>query len=94
LCFGMFTLLCASITSVGELTLFRFIAGFGMGGAIPTVIAFGAEYSPSRARATLSTALYAGVPVGAGASGLAAAWLIPHLGWQSLFVTGGGIPIV
>ena len=92
--FGVFTILCAIITSVGQLALFRFIAGLGMGGAIPTAIAFGAEYSPSRSRATLSTALYAGVPVGAGASGLAAAWLIPHLGWQSLFVTGGGIPIV
>ncbi len=94
LCFGVFTLLCASITSVGELAFFRFIAGLGMGGAIPTAIAFGAEYSPSRARATLSTALYAGVPAGAGVSGLAAGYLIPHFGWQSLFVMGGALPIV
>jgi AAHS family 4-hydroxybenzoate transporter-like MFS transporter len=92
--FGLFTLLCAFITSVGELALFRFIAGLGMGGAIPTAIAFGAEYSPSRARATLSTALYAGVPTGAGVCGLAAAYLLPHFGWQSLFLMGGGIPIL
>ena len=37
-------LLCAFVTSVGQLALFRFIAGLGMGGAVPTAIAFGAEY--------------------------------------------------
>ena len=46
--FGLFTLLCAFITSVGELALFRFIAGLGMGGAVPTAIAFGTEYAPTR----------------------------------------------
>jgi len=70
--FGLFTLLCAFVTSVGELALFRFIAGLGLGGAIPTAVALGTEYAPVRVRATLATAMYAGVPVGAASSGLAA----------------------
>ncbi len=94
LCFGLFTVLCAFITSVGELALFRFIAGLGMGGAVPTAIAFGAEYAPSRSRATLATAMYAGVPTGAMVSGLSAVYLLPHFGWHSLFLMGGIIPIV
>jgi AAHS family 4-hydroxybenzoate transporter-like MFS transporter len=94
LLFGVFTVLQATITSVGELALFRFIGGLGMGGAVPSAISFGAEYSPSRSRATLSTALYAGVPTGATISGLSAVWLLPHVGWQSLFYLGGGIPII
>ena len=94
LLFGVFTVLQASITSVGELALFRFIGGLGMGGAVPSAISFGAEYSPSRSRATLSTALYAGVPTGATISGLSAVWLLPHMGWQYLFYLGGGIPII
>ena len=92
--FGLFTLLCAYITSVEQLALFRFIAGLGMGGAVPTAIAFGTEYAPTRSRATVATAMYAGVPVGATVSGLAAVYLLPHFGWQSLFVMGGGIPVV
>ncbi|MGD0663820.1 MAG: MFS transporter [Syntrophorhabdales bacterium] len=92
--FGLFTLLCAFITNAGELGLFRFIAGLGMGGAVPTAIAFGTEYAPTRSRATLATAMYAGVPAGATASGLAAVYLLPHFGWQSLFVMGGAIPVV
>jgi len=94
LAFGLFTLLCASITSVWELALFRFIGGLGMGGAVPTAIALVAEFAPTRARATLATAMYAGVPAGAGVSGLAAVYLLPHYGWQSLFIVGGGIPII
>ena len=94
LVFGVFTVAQAFITSVGQLALLRFIGGFGMGGAVPTAISFGAEYSPSRSRATLSTALYAGVPAGATLSGLSAIWLLPHVGWQSLFFLGGGIPIL
>ena len=94
LLFGVFTVAQAFITSVGQLALYRFIGGLGMGGAVPSAIAFGAEYSPSRSRATLSTALYAGVPTGATISGLSAIWLLPHMGWQSLFYLGGGIPIV
>jgi MFS transporter, AAHS family, 4-hydroxybenzoate transporter len=92
--FGLFTLLCAFITSAGELALFRFIAGLGMGGAVPTAIAFGTEYAPTRSRATLATAMYAGVPAGATVSGLAAVFLLPHFGWQSLFIMGGAVPVV
>ena len=94
LTFGLFTLLCAFVTSASEVALFRFIAGLGMGGAVPTAIAFGTEYVPTRSRATLATAMYAGVPAGATISGLAAVYLLPHFGWQSLFIMGGAIPVV
>ncbi|HUJ68676.1 MAG TPA: MFS transporter [Syntrophorhabdales bacterium] len=91
--FGFFTLLCVLITSVWQLALFRFIAGLGLGGAIPTAIAFGADYAPTRARGTFSTAMYAGVPTGSTISGLSAAYLLSHFGWRSIFVMGGLLPI-
>jgi AAHS family 4-hydroxybenzoate transporter-like MFS transporter len=91
--FGLFTLLCITITSVWQLALYRFIAGLGLGGAIPTAIAFGADYAPARARGTFSTAMYAGVPTGSTVSGLSAVYLLSHFGWQSIFVMGGVIPI-
>lgn len=94
LIFGIFTVLCAFITNVGQLALFRFIAGLAMGGTVPTAIAFGCEYAPSRARATLATTMYAGVPFGATLVGFAAMYLLPRYGWQSLFIFGGTIPII
>ena len=92
--FAVFTGMTVTITSVEHLALYRFLAGLGLGGAVPNALAFGSEYAPARARATLITTMYAGVPAGAMIGGLSAAWLIPHLGWQSLFVLGGAVPII
>ncbi len=92
--FGIFTVLTIFITSVGQLALFRFLAGFGLGGAIPNALTFGSEYAPTRARQSLVATMYAGMPTGAMIGGLTAAALMPHFGWQSLFVLGGGVPIL
>jgi len=94
LIFAVFTGLTVTITRVEYLALYRFFAGIGLGGAVPIAFAFGSEYAPSRVRSTLITTMYAGVPTGAMIGGLSAAWLIPHLGWQSLFVLGAVVPIV
>jgi AAHS family 4-hydroxybenzoate transporter-like MFS transporter len=87
--FGIFTLAIAFIQSVEQLVLLRFIAGFGMGGAVPNALAFGSEYAPSNKRATLATAMYAGVAIGATCAGLISSYLLPKYGWQSLFLVGG-----
>jgi len=94
LIFGLFTLLTAYITTVEELALYRFFGGIGLGGAIPNALTFACEYAPSRLRATLTAMMYAGIPVGAVAVALLASHLLPHYGWQSLFVVGGISPIV
>jgi AAHS family 4-hydroxybenzoate transporter-like MFS transporter len=94
LIFAVFTGLTVTITSVEYLALYRFFAGLGLGGAVPIAFAFGSEYAPSRVRSTLIATMYAGVPTGAMIGGLSAAWLIPHFGWQSLFVLGAVVPIV
>ena len=87
--FGIFTLAIAYIQSVEQLVLLRFIAGFGLGGAVPNALAFGSEYAPSNKRATLATTMYAGVAIGATCAGLFSSYLLPKYGWQSLFLLGG-----
>jgi AAHS family 4-hydroxybenzoate transporter-like MFS transporter len=87
--FGIFTLSISFIQSVEQLVALRFLAGLGLGGAVPNALAFGSEYAPSHKRATLATMMYAGVAVGAVFAGLAASYLLPHYGWQSLFLAGG-----
>lgn len=94
LIFGLFTWLTAYITNVEQLALCRFLAGIGLGGAIPNALAFGCEYAPSRLRASLSTAMWAGMPGGSVIGAVAAAYLLPVYGWQSLFFVGGGVPII
>jgi len=93
LIFGIFTLMTAFVTSVEQVALYRFIAGLGLGGAVPNALAFGSEYAPARSRASFVTFMYAGMPGGSVLGALSAIWLIPHYGWQSLFLLGGGVPI-
>jgi AAHS family 4-hydroxybenzoate transporter-like MFS transporter len=92
--FGVFTFLTAYITSVEQLAVCRFLAGLGLGGAIPNALAFGCEYAPSRLRASLTTTMYAGMPVGSVIAGISASYLLPRYGWQSLFLVGGVAPVI
>ena len=87
--FGIFTISIALVDSVGQLAALRFLAGVGLGGAVPNALAFGSEYAPSNKRATLATTMYAGVAVGGVVAGLSASYLLPKYGWQSMFILGG-----
>ncbi|MGD0231343.1 MAG: MFS transporter [Syntrophorhabdales bacterium] len=92
--FGLFTLLTAWITSTGQLAFYRFLVGIGLGGAVPNALTFGSEYAPTRIRSGVVALMYTGMPTGAMMGGLLAAYLIPHFGWQSLFIFGGFVPMV
>ena len=94
LIFAVFTGLIVTITRVEHLAIFRFLAGVGLGGAVPSALTYGSEYASSRLRTTVIATMYAGIPAGAMVCSLSAAWLIPHHGWQSLFALGAAIPII
>lgn len=94
LIFGTFTLLTPFITTAEQLGLYRFLAGIGLGGAIPNALAIASEYAPKRARSFIVATMYAGMPAGAMTGGLLAAYCIPHFGWQTLFFIGGLAPII
>lgn len=93
-CFGVFTFCTALSSSFNELLVFRFLAGFGLGGAMPSFISLASEYMPTRLRATVVSLLWAGFPLGGVVGGLLASWIIPAFGWQSVFYIGGVLPIV
>ncbi|MDR3762813.1 MAG: MFS transporter [Acidobacteriota bacterium] len=92
--FGVFTIAIATIHNVPELALYRFLSGVGLGGAVPNALAFGCEYAPTKKRATFTTIMWTGMPLGSVISGFVAAYLLPTHGWQSLFFLGGFIPLV
>jgi MFS transporter, AAHS family, 4-hydroxybenzoate transporter len=73
--------------------VFRFLAGLGLGGAMPSFISLTSEYSPRRLRAVIVALLWAGFPLGGFVGGLLASWIIPAFGWQSVFWVGGVLPL-
>ena len=92
--FGAMTLACATAGSIEQLGLYRFIAGLGLGGAIPNIIAVISEYAPKSVRSTAIVLTFAGFPIGAMLGGMGSARLIPVFGWESVFVVGGALPLL
>jgi AAHS family 4-hydroxybenzoate transporter-like MFS transporter len=93
LCFGLFTLATAYAGSLGQLLVIRFLAGAGLGGAMPSFISLASEYVPAPRRAAIVSLLWAGFPLGGVVGGLLGARIIPAYGWPSIFLAGGVAPI-
>jgi len=91
-CFGVFTICTALAPSFNVLLGFRFLAGLGLGGAMPSFISLTSEYCPRRLRAVIVALLWAGFPLGGFVGGLLASWIIPAYGWHAVFWVGGVLP--
>lgn len=73
--------------------ILRFIAGLGIGGALPAATTVTAEFTPARRRTLAVTATIVCVPLGGMLAGLFAAEILPQFGWRGLFFIGGSFPI-
>jgi len=91
--FGIATLLTAGATATWHILVLRFIAGLGMGGCTPIVLALAAEYTPARLRGMVITGVLLGLPAGAMLGGLLASRMLPVIGWEGIFVVGGVAPL-
>lgn len=90
---GVFSLATTLASSREELLLYRFLTGLGLGGVMPNINTLTSEYAPARSRATMMTVMFVGFPFGAVVGGLASAPLIAALGWKTVFVLGGVVPL-
>jgi AAHS family 4-hydroxybenzoate transporter-like MFS transporter len=92
--FGVLTLVATTSTSLQELLIWRFLAGLGLGGAMPNGIALTAEYAPLRRRATIVMVMFTGFSLGAAFGGAVAASMIPIYGWRAVWYVGGILPLL
>jgi AAHS family 4-hydroxybenzoate transporter-like MFS transporter len=94
LVFGAFTWVAAHATNLSQMTVLRFLAGLGIGGVIPNMIAVNIESAPRRLRGTLGLIATGLVPLGGAVPGVVAAMYVAQYGWQILFYLGGIAPVV
>src|SRR6201982_4286469 len=80
---GVFTLCTASATTLQQILLFRFLAGVGLGGAMPSFISLAAEYTPRSNRQAGVGVLCHGLPLGGAVGGLLGSRLIHVTGLPS-----------
>jgi AAHS family 4-hydroxybenzoate transporter-like MFS transporter len=92
--FGIFSILTPQGHDVQSLLLLRFLAGIGLGGALPNVIALMMEYTPARRRGLAVNSPNSCFAFGSIVGGVVATQLIPAFGWQSTFYVGGVVPLL
>ena len=103
-------LVCLALMSVGmlmaafargsiDLSIWRMLTGFGIGGILASVSAIAAEFSSAVRREMSVSIMSIGYPLGATVGGLVGAQLLRHHDWRSIFYFGavmtmGFIPVV
>lgn len=91
--FGVLTAASSQADSLLQLGVLRFLAGVGLGGALPNASALTSEYVPARFRAFSVTLTIVCVPLGGVLAGLVGAEILPTSGWRMFFVVGGLTPV-
>ncbi|GKQ55151.1 MFS transporter [Bradyrhizobium sp. Ce-3] len=92
--FGLATFCIGFAANLWQIGTLRFIAGLGIGGALPSSTTVAAEFTPARRRTLAITATIVCVPLGGMLAGLFAGLVLPNLGWRALFFLGGALAVL
>ncbi len=88
LIYSVMSFACAFAWDFNSLLVMRTIQGFGIGGEVPVAITYIAELSRAERRGRFLLLYELVFPVGLVAAVLVGALVVPHIGWQWLFVIG------
>ena len=86
LVFSIFTVAGAFSPEFGWFIVFRFLAGFGLGGCIPVDYALVGEFTPKRHRGRVLTAMDGWWPIGASLCAFVSAWLLTMGDWRLIML--------
>ncbi|WP_038822588.1 MFS transporter, partial [Pseudomonas syringae] len=92
--FGIFSLASAYSSNIDQLLVLRLLTGLGLGAAMPNATTLLSEYTPERLKSLLVTSMFCGFNLGMACGGFVSAKLIPSMGWHSLPMLGGILPLV
>lgn len=83
--FSVFTAIAGLTHDPIAFSVTRFLAGLGIGGVMPNVVAQMTEYSPRKMRSTLVTLMFSGYAVGGMLAAVLGKGLIETYGWSYVF---------
>src|SRR5262249_61930792 len=86
--FAVMSLVCAFAWDYNSLLVFRVIQGIGLGGEVPVAAVFISELAKAKARGRFVLLYELVFPIGLVAVSLTGLWVVPHLGWQWMFIIG------
>ncbi|WOE30921.1 MULTISPECIES: 3-(3-hydroxy-phenyl)propionate transporter MhpT [unclassified Acinetobacter] len=91
--FAIFTLCTVWVNSFGSLLAVRFLAGAGLGAAMPILITLASEAVKPENRGRAVGLMYCGMPVGAAILSLVASTDFGS-NWKNIFYLGGLLPVI
>lgn len=91
--FSVFTAIGGLADGAYQLAVLRFIAGIGLGGVLPSVLASVSEISPKRVRSRMTMLMFAAYPVGGIIATLLGKQFMELYGWQIVFYVAA-IPLI
>src|SRR5436190_927462 len=86
--FAVMSLVCAFAWDYCSFLVMRTIQGFGLGGEVPVAATYISELTKARGRGRFVLLYELVFPVGLVGVALIGLWVVPHLGWQYMFVIG------
>lgn len=84
--FSVFTALAGMVKDPVSFSVVRFVAGLGIGGVMPIVVAQMTDYSPLRMRAAFVALSFSGYSIGGMLAAILGKSLIAAYGWQTVFL--------
>ena len=86
--FSVFTFTSGFSNGVTTFGIQRFIAGIGLGGVMPNLVAVITEYAPKKLKSTLVAIMFSGHALGGVVASLSAIAILPHFGWRPVVWLG------
>lgn len=91
---GVATLVTPFATNLTELLVIRFLAGLGLGAALPSIFSLSSEFSPKRYSRVITSFLIAFMPLGSLLVGVIGRAVVPAFGWEMLLYVGGVLTLL
>ncbi|WP_454741579.1 MFS transporter [Cupriavidus necator] len=91
--FSVFTAAAGLTSDPVTFSVMRFIAGLGIGGVMPNIVAQMTEYSPRRIRSFMTTVMFSGYAIGGILAAVIGKQFIAGFGWQVVFFAAG-VPVL
>ena len=87
--FSLFTFLCGFANNPNSFLIYRVLAGLGLGGIMPNVIALLTDYTPARMRSMIISIVLCGYSIGGMLAPTLGIFVMPTFGWESIFWFAG-----
>jgi MFS transporter, putative metabolite:H+ symporter len=91
--FSVMSVACVFAWNFWALLIFRTIQGIGLGAQVPIAAVYISELTKAHGRGRFVLLYELIFSVGVVAAGLVGFWVVPHLGWQYMFVIGA-LPVL